>query len=182
MHQFAYLSKATWGWCEAFAHYISSNPILSGTISTLIAAMSIFIFKEYIKSPPDFSGVFEVECKTLKSAYNPYINLTTHYTLILICDNNTIEGHIEKIKDIENNKFVREYTGKNRSIGEVGGVIKRNYLRANHASLNIKMHGERRDYTILLYFRRVNTKSMDGKFWSTAADSSGDVKWQRSVF
>ncbi|EIQ0254209.1 hypothetical protein LUI43_004547, partial [Escherichia coli] len=104
------------------------------------------------------------------------------YTLVLICDNNTIEGHIEKIKDIENDGNERKYIGVHRNIGDVNGVIKRNYLRPNHASLNIKMHGDKRDYTIMLYFKKVNTKNMKGTFLSTAADSSGDVKWQRKNF
>ncbi|MBZ0058562.1 MULTISPECIES: hypothetical protein [unclassified Leclercia] len=167
---------------ESFLTFMSTNQILSGAVATLIAAVLIFIFKEYIKPPPNFSGVFEIECETLQSAYNPYLNLKTFYTLVLICDNNSIEGYIEKTKDIENNNNIRPYTGKYRNTGEVRGVIKRNYLRKNHASLNIKMRGELRSYTILLYFRKVNSNIMYGKFWSTAADSSGDVKWQRSAF
>ncbi len=171
-----------WKPLESFLTFISTNQILSGAVATLIAAVLIFIFKEYIKPPPNFSGVFEIECETLKSAYNPYLKLKTFYTLVLICDNNSIEGYIEKTKDVESNNVIRPYTGKHRSTGEVRGVIKRNYLRKNHASLNIKMGGELRNYTILLYFRKVNSDIMYGKFWSTAADSSGDVKWQRSAF
>jgi len=171
-----------WGRSEEFLSFVSSNQILSGVVSALIVALLIFVFKEYIKPPPNFSGVFQIECKTVKTAYNPYLNLKTFYTLVLICDNNSIEGYIEKTKDIESNNSIRTYTGENRSVGEVCGVIKRNYLRGSHASLNIKMYGEKREYTILLYFRRVNADIMHGKFWSTAADSSGDVKWQRSAF
>lgn len=182
MEKFTNLCRAFWAWLNSFATCLSENSILSGTIATLLAALLIFLFKEYIKKPPNFSGVFEIECKTIKSAYNPYLNLTSYYTLILICDNNVIEGHIEKTRDLESNGLPREYIGKNRNIGEVSGVIKRNYLRANHASLNIKIHGEKRDYTILLNFRKVNTNLMQGTFWSTAADSSGDVKWQRNDF
>ncbi|WP_336369414.1 hypothetical protein [Rahnella perminowiae] len=182
MEKFSHLLKTVWEWLNDLATYMSGNSILSGTIATLLAATFIFLFKEYIKKPPNFSGAFEIECKTLKSAYNPYINLISYYTLFLICDNNIIEGYIEKTRDIENNGLPREYIGKNRNTGEVRGIIKRNYLRSNHASLNIKMHGERRQYTILLYFKNVNTNIMNGKFWSTAADSSGDVKWQRNVF
>ncbi len=182
MEQLANLCKTVWDWLNGFATYMSTNSILSGTIATLFAAFLIFVFKEYVKKPPNFSGVFEIECKTLNSAYNPYINLISYYTLILICDNNVIEGHIEKTRDIENNGLIREYIGKNRNIGEVSGIIKRNYLRPNHASLNIKINGEKREYTILLYFRKVNTDVMHGKFWSTAADSSGNVQWKRNVF
>lgn len=171
-----------WKWFESSLTFISTNQILSGAVATLIAAVLIFIFKEYIKPPPNFSGVFEIECKTLKSAYNPYLNLKTFYTLVLICDNNNIEGFVEKTKDVENNNNIRPYTGKHRSIGEVRGVIKINYLRKNQASLNIKIDGQLRSYTILLNFQKVNTDIMYGKFWSTAADSSGDVKWQRSAF
>ena len=54
-----------------------SNVILSGAMSTLLAAFLIFVFKEYIKRPPNFSGVFEIECKTLQSSYNSYVKLTT---------------------------------------------------------------------------------------------------------
>ncbi len=182
MEQLTNLCTIVWVWMKDFATYISENSILSGTIATLFAAFLIFVFKEYIKKPPNFSGVFEIECTTLNSAYNPYINLISYYNLILICDNNVIEGHIEKIRDIESNCFIRNYIGKQRNIGEVSGIIKRNYLRPNHASLNIKINGERREYTILLYFRKVNTEVMYGKFWSTAADSSGNVKWKRNVF
>ncbi|EOT7376524.1 hypothetical protein [Enterobacter cloacae] len=182
MSQLSDFSSIIWKCLESFITIISTNQILSGAVATLIAAVLIFIFKEYFKPPPNFSGVFEIECETLKSAYNPYLRLKTFYTLVLICDNNSIEGYIEKTKDVESNNSIRTYTGKHRSIGEVRGVIKRNYLRKNHASLNIKMDGELRNYTILLYFRKVNTDIMYGKFWSTAADSSGDVKWQRSAF
>lgn len=182
MEQFLNLLATVWHWLNGFATYMCENAILSGTVATLFSAFLIFVFKEYIKKPPNFSGVFEIECKTLNSAYNPYVALRTYYTLILICDNNLIEGHIEKTRDIESNGLVREYIGKNRSIGEVRGIIKRNYLRPNHVSLNIKMHGEKREYTILLFFRKVNTDAMHGKFWSTAADSSGDVHWKRNGF
>ncbi|MHA0999387.1 hypothetical protein ACR9IA_02425 [Leclercia pneumoniae] len=182
MNKLTDLFDMLWKFLESFLTFISANQILSGVVATLIAAVFIFIFKEYIKPPPNFSGVFEIECETVKTAYKPYLNLKTFYTLVLICDNNSIEGYIEKTKDVESNNGIRPYTGKNRNIGEVRGVIKRNYLRKNHASLNIKMSGDLRNYTILLYFRKVNVDIMYGKFWSTAADSSGEVKWQRSAF
>lgn len=101
MNKFTDFFNIFWGWLEPFLTFISTNQILSGTVATLIAAVLIFIFKEYIKPPPNFSGVFEIECQTLKSAFNPYLNLKTFYTLALICDNNNIEGFIEKTKDIE---------------------------------------------------------------------------------
>ncbi|EPD7867967.1 hypothetical protein ACSD2O_005135, partial [Escherichia coli] len=121
MNKFTDFFNIFWEWLEPSLTFISTNQILSGAVATLIAAVLIFIFKEYIKPPPNFSGVFEVECKTLKSAYNPYLNLKTFYTLTLICDNNNIEGFIEKTKDVENNNNIRPYTGKHRSIGEVRG-------------------------------------------------------------
>lgn len=135
-------------------NYISTNSILSGAIATLLAALAIFIFKEYIKGPPDLSGSFHIECKTLFSKYNPYINMVSIYTLNIISNGNDIEGYIEKTNDINSDLKFLSYEGKHRTRGEVSGVIKRNYLRRNQVSLHIKMTGVEREYSILIVFKK----------------------------
>lgn len=164
---------------EVFKIFLG-NTIVSATIATLLAALVIFFFKEYVKVPPDLSGTFHIECKTLYSKRNPYIGLTSIYTLNIINNNNFIEGCIEKTCDIENDLNVRSYIGKDRNRGEVKGVIKRNYLRRNQISLHVKMQGEKRESSIFIVFNKINTNKMAGVFWATAADSTGTVRWEKS--
>ena len=118
---------------------LSTNDIASGTIATLLAAIGIFIFKEYIKGPPDLSGSFHIECKTLSSKWNPYINMISIFSVNIISNGNDIEGCIEKTSDINNDLTVQTYEGEHRMRGEVKGVIKRNYLRRNQVSLHLSL-------------------------------------------
>lgn len=167
----------------------SSNNLGSYIIGILVFAscgLITFSIKEFYKKPPSFSGTFYLKLKTLKSAYNPYINLESFYMITTINDSNTKSvGRIEKIYDIEPSGYKRNYVGKNRNTGNIHLSIERFYVRKNKLSMHIIFQGDKngaqRDSSVIVTFDSAK-KITTGTFNSTAADSKGKAWLSDSEF
>lgn len=156
---------------------ISSN--YGSLAATLLSAIIIFAFKEYIRRPKELSGEFFLKTTTQKTAYNPYNNLMVFHTIHIVSDGVAITGHSEKTGEISQQGDI-EYIGENRAHGTVTGRIERNYLRYSILHVIIKEKGEKREYSISI--KIPIKKRMHGTFYSTAADSSGTAEWRQKKF
>lgn len=147
--------------------------------ATLSAALIIFIFKEYIRKPKEFSGVFFIKTTTTKTEYTPYDGLKIFYTINIVSDGSTISGHSEKTGEISSREDI-DYIGNKRRPGIVNGRVERNYLRKSILYIVIKEQGQHRDYCTSL--RIPISNKMHGTFYSTASDSSGKAECQDIKF
>lgn len=161
IHQFGLLSN-------------NYGSLAAGILVIFFTGAILFFIKDIIKKPPTLTNVFYLSLKTEKSSYNPYIGLTSFYTLNIIdYGNNSITGYIEKTHDIENDGKRRVYTGKNRNQGTIHGSIQRVYFGKNKLTILIEINGHLRASTIVITMPKISKKSMMGSFYTTAADSSG---------
>lgn len=170
IHQFGLLSN-------------NYGSLVSGILVVIFTGTILFFIKDVLKKPPILTSTFYLSLRTEVSSYNPYIGLTSFYTLNIIDNgNNSITGRIEKTHDIENNAKRREYTGKNRNQGTVHGSIQRVYFGRNKLSILIEINGNLRASSIVINMPKINKKLMHGTFSTTAADSSGTAIMQNTKF
>ncbi len=152
--------------------------------AALITALIIFWIKESRVPASRFCGVFYIETHTLETAYNPFKGMTVYRTIIMFTDGHLIQGTSERTGEINSTDAV-EFIGDKRCRGVVVGRIEKNYTRGSVLHLQVVEKGRMRDSTI--YFEIPisifeGKGALEGKFYTTAADSSGDVKWQRQSF
>lgn len=165
---------------------ISSNygSLVAGILAVFISAYLLFQLKERRVPPSRFCGVFYVETKTESSAYKPFINIRVFRTVIIFTDGNTVQGTSEITGEINRDGPV-EHIGNRRTRGIVTGRVERNYTRGSKLHLQIVEKGRRRDSSIYIevpitFFEGVG--ELNGEFYTTAADSSGKLRWQKKPF
>jgi len=147
--------------------------------ATLLSAVVIFIFKEYVRKPKNFSGTFFIKTKTSKTEYIPFEGLTLFHTINVISDGAIVTGHSEKTGEISSSGDI-DYIGKNRTPGIITGRVERNYLRKSTLHIIMEEQGKDRKYSTAIHIPI--SKIMRGNFFSTAADSSGKVEWKDEKF
>ena len=155
------------------------NPA-STVIGGIVLAIVLFLFREKFFPLRDISGKWNIRSHTKKTAYNPYQNMELRYIAMLMCEGTKISGTVEKV--YENSSAGKlSYIGENRTLGEIDGSVKRYFLKSR-VNLHITEHGQRRDSTTIHNLVVERYGQMSGSFSSTAADSEGEVTWQRDVF
>ena len=165
----------------------SSNygSLVAALMATFIAAPIIFLIKENKNRGSDFSGVFWMKSTTLETSYNPYRGLQVFHTLVIYSDGYSVGGTSEKTGEISSVE-PKEYVGKDRRRGTVTGRIERNYTRQSFLHLHIVENGERRDSTLYIKvpIKSINKRRLQlgGEFYSTAANSTGNIVWKRNSF
>jgi len=164
----------------------SSNygSLAAALLAAMITALVIFLIKESRIPTSRFCGVFYLETRTIETAYNPFKDMRTFRTIIIFTDGHLIQGTSERTGEISRQGSA-EHIGDKRCRGIVNGRIERNYTRGSVLHLQIVEQGRKRDSTIYLKipistFERKG--ALAGRFYTTAADSSGDVLWQRQSF
>jgi hypothetical protein len=159
--------------------------VLYSIIATIVGgaflAFIFFLVREKICPPPDVAGQWFMEVKTEKSAYNPYEEMTLRYVVMLWREGNKIKGTSEKIY-ANSIKGEETYVGKNRSRSTIGGVVEKNYFSKDRILVHSIERGTERESTTLYQLICTSKKFMEGKFWSTVADQTGKVVWQRNPF
>jgi len=160
--------------------------LITGILVFISCAVITFFYKEFLKKPPTFSGVFYLKLKTTDSARNPYKGIESYYVMTLLNESETrSSGRIEKTHDIENNGHKRNYIGRDRNIGLATLNIKNNYFRPSKLYIKLELEGDenraQRASSIIINLNRVK-KRTNGNFFSTAADSSGEAYLQQERF
>ena len=103
------------------------------------------------------------------------------HVAMLWCEGPRIKGTSEKVSE-NSSKGEIEYIGKDRTRGQVEGFIEKRYFSKDKVSLHIIEDGHSRESS---HFQKLVIETNDrmiGEFASTAADSEGEVTWQREEF
>ncbi len=155
--------------------------ILSGVISGIVLAAIFFFVREKIFSLPTLSGKWKFRSKTTRTTYNTFQDMELEWVALLCCEGPKIKGTAEKVHE-ESLKGERSYSAKARTRAELSGYIEKRIFSRDIVQLHIIEHGSERDSTTV-HKMSVENKGgrMHGCFSSTAADSEGEVTWQKDT-
>ena len=143
-----------------------------------ILALLFFFLREKCFSLPTMAGCWEVEMRTAKTDYRPYQNMVLRYVAMLWRDGSRIRGTVEKIYE-NSSTGERNYTGKDRTRGEIEGYIDKRYFSKDRICIHIVEEGKRREFTHLHELKMEKPGRMAGTFCSMAADSQGEATWRK---
>ena len=147
----------------------------------LILVSLFFVAREKIFPFPNISGQWYIEMLTVKTAYRPYNKMKLRYVAMLWKGGNHIQGTVEKIYE-DSTTGTRQFTGKDRTRGELQGYVQKNYLAKDRAYLHVVEEGHGRESTHFYEIIVQSDKKMVGTFTSMVADQCGEVIWQREEF
>lgn len=155
--------------------------LIATIFSGLILAFLFFLAREKIFTLPNISGQWYIEMLTVKTAYRPYNKMKLRYVAMLWREGNHIQGTVEKIYEASTTG-IRQFTGKNRTRGELRGYVQKNYLSKDRVYLHVVEKGHGRESSHIYEIDVQSEKKMVGTFTSMVADQSGEVIWQREEF
>jgi len=160
-----------------FDSFISD--VVATVLGGAILAFFFFLLREKVFPFMDLDGSWVYEQTTMTSEYNPYINMTVTFLVLLARDGNRIYGSAEKIheKTADGNK--REYVGKNRTRAKITGHIEKQYFANDRISIHIIEDGEMRESSTFHILECMKNGQLEGRFSSTIANQIGVVKWTR---
>ena len=153
--------------------------LLATILGGLVLAFIFFYVREKCFPLPDISGEWNVYTETTETSYDPYKDMLLTYKAVLLCEGSSITGTSEKIYEKSSTKE-GNYTGKDRTRGEISGSIDKRYFSKDRVRIHIVEHGDKRDSTIYHDLKFENKSLMKGRFFTTAADSKGMVNWKRN--
>lgn len=149
---------------------------LIGNILGAIAVGAIFFLYEYIFRKDIISGKWVLEVKTQKSSFNPYIGMTVKFHLLLSSINSEIYGTGEKVWEyVKKDRKPRSYVGQSRDQLQARGTLNRVFFGRDAFTLHLEIDGQKRR-TSAIFIGKLESGQIVGKFFSTAADSSGTFK------
>jgi hypothetical protein len=158
------------------------NKIKSELIANILAACVIsfifFIISDFLFSPPNLNGKWEMVLKINDSDYSDYKGIMLKYDIYLLQNGDDIVGTAEKLGEFNNDEYIK-YTIPIRS--EIKGSITRKYFKNDILNIHFIEHGERRLTSSYFKLTRFNDSYMMGNFSSSAARSIGASKWLRSI-
>ena len=159
-------------------------PVLSNmcqsVVSGVILALLFFAAREIWLPLPSVTGRWTLEMRTTQTTYRPYEDMTVRYVAILWREGPVIKGTIEKTSDVTS-AGEEIYTAESRTRGDIEGYIHKLYFSKDRITMHIVEHGELRQFTHFHDLTVENSDRMAGTFIATAADSEGEVTWQRPV-
>ena len=147
----------------------------------MLLAILFFLSREIWFPLPNITGKWHVEMRTSKTAYEPYEDMVLRYIAIAWREGPVIKGTVEKVYE-NSSTGEREYVGKDRTRGRVEGHIDKRYFSKDRVSLHIVEDGHGRESTSFHELVVQRNASMTGTFFAMAADSLGEVTWQREPF
>lgn len=155
---------------------------LIGTfIGGIFLAVFFFLSREYVFCLPDLNGPWTFQSETEVTLYNPYKGIKVTYIVLLWQEGNRIHGSGEKVQDEIKDGSIRKYTGSDRSRIEIRGYVTKRYLRKSKVVLHFAELSEKRVSTTMQSLLIPDKKTMEGKYASTIANSSGKVRWTRGT-
>ena len=165
---------------------ISPSDILTNTIGNFlgasILALIIWLLGNFIFRIPNLNGSWKFTILTNQTAYHRFKNLKLTYKVFIYQTGKLIYGTGEKILEKEQDRELKEYTGKYRSRIEINGGIRKYYIpfKRSKVTLHIVEEGEERKSSSLHVLTNYR-KHLKGEFYSTIADQSGTVKWIKQI-
>ena len=154
--------------------------IVQGVIGGMVLALLFFVAREVWFPLPSVDGRWTVETHTTKTAYGPYQDMRVRYIALIWREGPVIKGTMEKVSEITTSRGTVPYIGEERTRGEIEGYIHKLYFSKDRVAFHIVEGGSERESTTLHDVTVADKDRMVGTFIATAADSEGDVVWQRS--
>ena len=164
---------------------IFNNILLQNVFSTLIGGILLtvllFILKEKVFSPVPITGLWTFEVKVINSTRINFRGMTLIYLAMVRREGQSVLGRGEKVGEkLGAGKYV-EYPMKTRKPFEIRGSIIKSYLTNNdEITLDLMEEGPLRNSITqqkLVYDSK--NQVLIGRFISSAANSSGIVKWTK---
>lgn len=155
-------------WCEFLINLLAN---LGGGF---VIAIVFFLLSDYIFKIPNLSGSWIAKVTTQKTSYNPYKDMVLTYKIFIWLEGKNIYGSGEKIKEVTSGN-TREYTAENRSQIKIRGSVLKKYLTPDKIVIHIEEKNEKR-ISSTIYLLKKKKKKWSGKFYSTIADSEGNVE------
>lgn len=155
--------------------------LLSDLIVGILLVFIFFLYREKISPLPNIAGKWYFRTVTVETTYNTYKNMKLDYIVMILQNEQNIEGRIEKIHENSINCKI-EYIGKDRIQSTFRGYIERNYLGKDKIRIHITEKGTQRESTLYYELKKECGDTLAGTFDSTAANSSGTVICRRIPF
>ena len=152
--------------------------VVANVIAAFIISFIFLIISDFVFSPPNLNGKWEMVLKVKDSNYSSYKGLLLKYDVFLIQNGNHVTGTAEKIGEFDKGIF-KKYSVPIRS--EIQGTITNKYFQKDVLNIHFLEFGERRTITSYFELTRFNDEYMAGEFSSSAANSIGDSEWLRSI-
>ena len=179
-----------------------AEDVFAAFLGGLALTGALFWLSERVFPAPDVGGRWFVETYTQNSARIPFRGMLLKYEIFIWQEGQLIRGTAEKIYE-SSATGKRQYEGKNRSSGEIGGYTSRHVFSPNRVQLHLLETGTERSFTS--YFSLIAEKGslfdrligrdprkrneqgliqqqMKGRFDSMAGSSSGTTVWSRNRY
>ena len=155
---------------------------MASTVSGgVLLAILFFLSREKWFPLPKITGKWQVEIRIHNTAYKPYEGMVLRFIAMIWREGAVIKGTSEKVYE-NSSTGERKYVGENRTRSKIEGYIDKRYFSKDRVSLHIIEVGENRESTNFHDLVVQKNDRMSGIFHTTAADSEGEVTWQREPF
>lgn len=152
------------------------NELVANILAAFIISFVFFLISDFVFSPPNLNGKWEMILKINDSEYFNYKGILLKYNIYLIQKEDEIIGTAEKLGEYKNDKFFK-YKTPIRS--EINGSITRNYFKNDILNIHFVEHGQKRLTSSYFELTRFDDSYMSGRFSSSAAKSNGKSEWRR---
>jgi hypothetical protein len=152
---------------------------IGGTVfGGILLGLVFFLLREFVFPLPAISGCWTFETETQVTSYDPFKGMMLTFLVMMWQEGPTVFGSGEKVKESKEG-VTRTYTGQDRTRIEIRGYITKRYGRRSTMVLHFHEAGEKRRSSSIQTLRVSNERTLEGQYASTAANSSGKVRWMR---
>ncbi len=153
--------------------------VCATVIGGLLIALIFFIWNDFFFQSKNLTGAWQFTYTVNDTSYAKYKGMKLIYHVNLMQTGNMVFGAGEKIKEITLQNGEYSYEPKNRVTIELTGEVDYRFLGRDHVNLYYKEKGKKRDSSTLQKMKLVNYKKIKGVFFTTAANCSGSVVWEK---
>jgi len=163
--------------CEAIKELAIS--VVGTVIGGLLLAFIFIVFSHFsFFKLPALSGLWRFQSETCETSYNTYKGMKLTFLVLMWQEGNAIHGSGEKVQE-DLKGAIKTFTGEDRSRIEIRGYVTKRYFTKSEVVLHFNEQGEKRPSSTMHALRVCDNETMEGTYASTAADSSGKVRWTR---
>ena len=154
------------------------SEVIGNVVAAIIISLLFFFISDFVFSPPNLNGKWEMVLKIDDTKYSKYEGLMLKYDVYLVQNGDQIEGTAEKIGEIKDGE-INKYSSPIRS--EVKGSITKKYFDKDILNIHILEYGQNRTTSSYFKLTRFSDEYMAGSFTSSAAKSEGNSEWFRLI-
>ena len=174
------LNSETWGLklCSQIREALVAAAV-EALVTVFIFGLGGFIFFKYVFPPPDLSGCWKFTVEYKNTAYSKFSGLQVTYQVLLIQQGLKLSGTGEKLSDRGPTQDAKDYVGKFRTKIQIVGNVTHNFFSRDVVAIHYDEGGDRRESSTVHRLVECSGRNMSGCFWSTIANTSGPVWWER---